>query len=142
MSRGLELSNPAHEFEALENVAVATPLLTLETFDPFVAHPDVIKLTAVDSGLFPLIVSGGENTNVPVTLVQVTLPVATASFVWLEFELQPAVNMVMRPSGMRNANPHLCIMDITLFPLVDVLALLGLGATLAAPPNLCVGCRL
>jgi hypothetical protein len=117
MVRDLEVSRPVQAFDVLAIVAVALPLVTLGTFDPDTVHPFDVKVIAVDPALVPLVVSGGENATCPVMLVQVTLPAATVTVAEVGLELHPVANTATRPSGRRNTNLDVRLMDMTV-PLV------------------------
>jgi len=54
------------------------PLVTWVPLDPAVVHPVAVSERRVVSGLVPVLDKGGVKVIVPVTLVQVTLPVPTA----------------------------------------------------------------
>jgi hypothetical protein len=131
--RALEVSRPLQEFEVLEIVVAARPLVTLETFDRVVLHPEAIKVIAMDSGLFPFVESGGENARAPEISVHVTLPVALVLFAGREPELQAAVDMVTTPSEMRNAHPHLCFIDMGRSPSSRFTRRFARAATVVAP---------
>ena len=108
MVRALEVSRPVQAFVALEIAADATPFVTRETFDPFVVHRAALRVIAVDSGLVPFVVSGGEKANPPVMLLQVTPPVATVAGIELGLEPDPdphaAASMATRPKETRLGN--------------------------------------
>jgi len=74
---GFEVSRLVQPLVALLMVAVAVALVTWETLDPVVAQPLAVSEIWIVSGLVPASVSGGVKVNMPVRLVQVTLPVAT-----------------------------------------------------------------
>lgn len=74
----MELSRLTHPFVELWIVAVAVPLVTWVPLDPAVVHPVAVSARRVVSGPVGVLDKGGVNVIVPVTLVQVTLPTATA----------------------------------------------------------------
>jgi hypothetical protein len=119
--RALELSKPVQELVVLVIVADPEAPVTVETFDPCVAHPAALSVIAVDSALPPLVVSGGEKVNDPMMLVQTTPPVAS---VWavvvgpalgLEPELH-AARVATKPRGRTSVNRKVCNMDIDRSP--------------------------
>jgi hypothetical protein len=74
----LEVSRLTQPFVELWIVAVAVPLVTWVPLDPAVVHPVALSEMWVVSGPVGVLDRGGLNVIVPVTLVQVTLPTATA----------------------------------------------------------------
>ncbi len=104
--RELVVSTRLQAFDGLEIVVVALPSVTLETLEPEVVHPTAVNLTAVDSVLLPVVVSGGENVSPPVILVHVMPPVATVAVERLELELQPAVIAATNASERSDADFH------------------------------------
>jgi hypothetical protein len=73
----VEVSTLAQLLVGLWTVAVAVKPVTSETFDPLAVHPVPRSENTQVSGLVPAGRSGGLAVTVPVTFVQVTLPVAT-----------------------------------------------------------------
>jgi len=114
MVSGLELSRPAHEFEVLVSVAVPTPLMTRETFDPAVTHPAAFTVIDVVSAAPPLVVSDGENVREPVMVLQVTPPLATTTVATgvLGLELQAPASTAIRPRARRSEDRSLHDMDL------------------------------
>lgn len=124
MVRAREVSSPVQELVGLESVEDPVPVVTRDAFEPFVVQPAAVSVIAVDSGVVPFVVSGGENANVPEMFVHVTEPVAIIAGAEVELELDPdpephaAANIVTRARGTRPGNPNLRVMDIVRSPLM------------------------
>lgn len=110
--REFVVSTRLQAFDGLEIVVVALPSVTLETLEPEVVHPTAVNLTAVESALLPVVVSGGENASPPVMSVQVTPPVATVPGDGPELELQPVANAATKASERSGADFHSRITDM------------------------------
>ena len=122
MVRARDVSSPVQELVELESVADPVPVVTWETFEPFVVHPAAVSVIAVDSGLVPLVVSAGENASAPEMLLHVTDPVAVVAGdeveVGLDPELHAAAKIVTRTSGTRPGHPNLRVIDMVRSPLI------------------------
>ncbi|MGD0379618.1 MAG: hypothetical protein ABSC30_06490 [Acidimicrobiales bacterium] len=79
--------------------------------DPAVVHPVAVSERRVVSGLVPVLDSGGEKVIVPVTLVQVTLPVLTTP---------PAKVMGVTPPAAEVVEVVVVDARVVLVPLVEV----------------------
>jgi len=118
----LELRRPVQELVGLVIVAEPEPRVTFVTFDPSVVHPVAVKAMAVDSGLTPFVVSGGENVSDPVMVVQLRPPRARVSAVvaglafGLELELHAAAEMETRASETRSGDRMVRMMDMDFPP--------------------------
>jgi hypothetical protein len=111
-----DVRRPAQALVVLERFAEPIPLVTAETLDPVVVHPDAVRVIAVDSAAVPFEVSAGEKPRVPVILVQVTPPEATMAAadvgLELELELQPVAKTATRPEQHSSANLDVRMTDI------------------------------
>jgi hypothetical protein len=121
----LELRRPVQELVGLVIVAEPEPPVTFVTFEPLVVHPVAVKAMAVDSGLVPLVVSGGENVSDPVMVVQLIPPRARVGAVvaglafGLELEPHAAAEMETRASEIRSGDRTVRMMDMDFPPGLD-----------------------
>lgn len=118
----LEVRRPVQELVGLVIVAEPEAPVTFVTFEPLVVHPAAVRAMAVDSGLTPLLVSGGENVSDPVMVVQLMSPRARVRVVvaglafGVGLELQAAAEMETRASEISSGDRTVRMLDMDFPP--------------------------